>query len=108
MSAPPRDGPLNANDPVQVRRAREALDRAGYGGRRLLDLRGEPEWPVYRRRRQALPLFLHRTRGGSPLDTLVRLFLLHQAVALEEAARAVAPQRPEDWQALGLLRLDSG
>jgi SAM-dependent methyltransferase len=108
MSAPPRDGPLNANDPVQVRRAREALDRAGYGERRILDLLGEPEWPVYRRRRQALPLFLHRTRGGSPLDTLVRLFLLHQAVSLEEAARAVAPQRPEDWQALGLLRLDSG
>jgi SAM-dependent methyltransferase len=108
MSSAPPARPLNPSDPAAVRRAREALDRAGYAERRILDLLGEPEWPTPRRRRQALPLFLHRTRGGTPLDTFVRLFLLHQAVGPEEVARAVEPQRPEDWQALGLLRPDGG
>src|SRR5262249_2865430 len=56
--------------------------------------------------RQDLPLYLHRTRHGAPLNTLVRLFVLHEPVELSEAGRALAPLRPEDGADLGLFHLD--
>jgi hypothetical protein len=53
-----------------------------------------------------LPLLLHRTGGGSPLDTLVRLFFLQQPVETPAAQQALAPMQLEEWADLGLLKVE--
>ena len=49
---------------------------------------------------------LRRTSGGTPLDTLIRLFILGVDVDLAAAAAATAPMTTEEWAALGLLAID--
>src|SRR5439155_811659 len=87
-------------------RIREVLDRAGYTEPRVLQLLGLTALPPVRQRVEALPLYLRRTAGGTALDVLTRLFLLQQPVPLDAARGAVTPMRPEEWGAVGLLRLD--
>jgi methylase of polypeptide subunit release factors len=84
---------------------REVLDRAGYADSTIQSLLGTGTWPAHRQRQRELPLYLWRTRGGSPLETLVRLFVLRQPVPLDAARRAVEPMRIEDWAEAGLIRL---
>src|SRR5947209_20125344 len=100
------DGPLTATAPETALRVREVLDRAGYGESRILQLLGLTSWPPFRQRVEALPLYLWRTRGGTALDVLVRLFLLQQPVAIDAAHRALEPMRPDEWAAVDLLRVD--
>lgn len=54
------------------------------------------------------PQYLRRTAGGTPLETLIRLFLLHVPVDQETAGRALSPMRLEAWAELGLLSLEGG
>jgi SAM-dependent methyltransferase len=108
MSALPEACPLSLATPHTVRRIREVLDQAGYTERGVLAALDAPEWPPSMRGRRARHLYLHRTRGGTPLETLVRLFSLGQPVALEAARRALKPLRPEDWAEVGLLRMAGG
>jgi SAM-dependent methyltransferase len=54
-------------------------------------------------RGRQLPALLRRVRGGSPLETLIRLFVLGQPAEAGAFARAVAPGTAEDWIALGLV-----
>jgi methylase of polypeptide subunit release factors len=105
MSALPEACPLCLVTPDKVRRIREALDQAGYIERDVLAVLDTPEWPPFTRRRGARHLYLRRTRGGTPLETLVRLFWLGEPVALETARRALQPLLPEDWAEVGLLRI---
>src|SRR5437763_93596 len=79
---------------------------AGYTEPRVLQLLGLTALPPFRQRVEALPLYLWRTAGGTALDVLARLFLLQQPVPLDATRRALAPMRPEEWAAVGLLRLD--
>jgi SAM-dependent methyltransferase len=85
-----------------IHRIREVLDRAGYTESLIHPLLDVAEIPVFRHRRQALPLHLWRTRGGSPLEILVRLFLLSQPVSVSDTRRAVAPMSLEDCVEVGL------
>jgi hypothetical protein len=105
MSALPEARPLSLVTRDKLRRIREVLDQAGYIERGVLAVLDTAEWPPSIRRRRARHLFLHRTRGGTPLETLVRLFLLEEPVALETARRALQPLCPEDWVEVGLLRV---
>src|SRR5262249_28349140 len=91
---------LTARD--KIWRVREVLDRAGYTEPRILQLLGVAELRTSGQRRQALPLYLWRTRTGTPLETLVRLFLLQQSVPLAIARRAIEPMRLEEWLEVGL------
>jgi hypothetical protein len=95
--------PVSLADPDKVSRIRELLDYAGYTEPRILQLLGVEELPTFRQRRQGLPLYLWRTREGTTLDTLVRLFLLRQPATLVAARRAVEPMHLEDWVEVGLL-----
>jgi hypothetical protein len=97
------DGPLSAADGAAVARVRAALDRAGYSEPAVLRRLGAGALPTARRRAEALPLLRWRTRGGSPLDILVRLFLLGDVVPAEALAAAIAPAFPDDWARVGLL-----
>jgi SAM-dependent methyltransferase len=91
---------LTASDTIH--RIREVLERAGYTESNIHQFLDVAEIPPFRHRRQALPLHLWRTRAGSPLEILVRLFLLHQSVSVGDARRAVAPMSLEDYVEAGL------
>jgi hypothetical protein len=61
--------------------------------------------PEFRQRIEALPQHLWAIRAGTPLDVLVRLFLLREPVPADAACRAVAPTSLGDWAKAGLLHV---
>ncbi len=95
--------PLIVTD--KVCKIRDVLDRANYAEPRILQLLDVAGLPTFRQRRLALPQFLWRTRGGTSLETLVRLFLLRQPVPLDTVRRALEPMSLHDWSKAGLLAL---
>lgn len=82
-----------------VEAVRGALLDAGYTVEGVTDLLGEVASAALRRG-ETVPA-LRRTRGGTPVDTLIRLFLLQQRVP-EAAAAAALPLAPAGT--LGLVR----
>jgi methylase of polypeptide subunit release factors len=66
---------------------REALRAADFTADGLLELLGASAYAALARS-ETVPA-LRATRGGSPLETLVRLFLLQQSVPRERAAEAL-------------------
>jgi methylase of polypeptide subunit release factors len=84
------------------------LEQAGYTEARVLERLDAAEVPPLALRLQYLPLHARRLQGETPLHTLLWLFLFHQSVDIETAARAVQPTSLEDWVQLGLLRLADG
>lgn len=85
-------------------RLREVLDAAAYGEPAVLaalGLESLPEAGIGRRE-----VLLERTRGGSPLETLVRLLLLGEPVGAGAFAEAVRPTTVADWAEGGLVRVD--
>ncbi|QPP07304.1 methyltransferase [Streptomyces bathyalis] len=74
-------------DPVRTGRLREALRAANFTADGLLDLLGGPAYAALARS-ETVPA-LRATRGTSPLETLVRLFLLQQSVPRERARDAL-------------------
>lgn len=94
---------LGFEDGDHVARARQIFARANYteegvgealGGTDLLDAGPLSEPPA-----------LRRTRGGTALHTLIRLFFLGAAVPLEAARHAVDPMPIENWARAGLVSL---
>ncbi|MGW2562636.1 DUF7059 domain-containing protein [Streptomyces sp. NPDC001514] len=73
--------------PDQSARLREALLVAEFTADGLLDLLGAPAYAALARS-ETVPA-LRATRGDSPLETLVRLFLLQQTVSYEHARAAL-------------------
>ncbi|MGW0694657.1 DUF7059 domain-containing protein [Streptomyces sp. NPDC002738] len=73
--------------PDRSPRLREALLAAAFTADGLLDLLGAPAYAALARS-ETVPA-LRATRGGSPLDTLVRLFLLQRPVPYERARAAL-------------------
>ncbi len=85
---------------------RDALERAGYRDARILELLGVQDFPALRGK--DLPLLLHRTRGGSPLETLVRLFLVEVPVPLKLLEDAIHPFPLEVLSASGIIEIRGG
>jgi len=104
--------PHHARGPFQLARGEDltplarVLERHGYVGAtlaRLADLevlggRSEVDLDV--------AAILRRTAAPSPLNTLVRLFLLARSVSEEAARQALAPVDPDRLLAIGLLTRD--
>lgn len=88
-------------DPTRLAKLREALLAASYTADGCLDLLGPTGYAALARS-EAVPA-LRATRGGTPLETLVRLFLLQQPVPY---AAAAATLPVEDCLADGWLRPD--
>ncbi|MFD7613008.1 methyltransferase [Streptomyces sp. NPDC059828] len=74
--------------PAQSARLRDALLAADFTADGLLDLLGAPAYAALARS-ETVPA-MRATRGDSPLETLVRLFLLQRTVS-RDRARAVLP-----------------
>ena len=81
-------------------RVREALDGAGWSAAALDDLLGATA-RTHLDRDELAPL-LRRTRDGSPLETLARLFVPASPVELDEDAERAGV--PETWLRPGRLR----
>jgi hypothetical protein len=86
---------------AQYARIREVLARAGYTDEGVVKVLGVDSLSRLRDRR--LPALLRRTGGGTSLDTLVRMFILDQAVDAEAAARAFAPMTVDQWSTANLV-----
>jgi len=87
--------------PADYRRIREALAAAGYDDRGVSELLGTNLSSVAGKK---LPPLLRRTAGATPLETLVRLFILGVPVGAGEARAALG--EPEWWAAGGLVSVD--
>jgi hypothetical protein len=99
------DNPLSLDDPAEVRRLRDALDRAGFEPKRIGELLAvnPQELASFQVKGKNPAILAYRTEGGSPLAAFVRLFLLGLSVDHETARRAFSPSTPEHWLAAGLL-----
>ncbi|MDG9702757.1 methyltransferase [Streptomyces sp. DH37] len=84
-------------------RLRDAFLSAGFTPDGLLELLGAPAYAALSRN-ETVPA-LRATRGGGPLETLVRLFLLQRPVP-RDRARAALPA--DEALAEGWLRRDTG
>jgi len=94
---------LTITDPEDFRRFREVFDRADYTDEGLIGTLGPIQLPTHPG--ADLPHFLHLTRQGRPLDTLIRLFLIGAPVGVEAARGALDPVPIEEWVEAGLLEV---
>jgi hypothetical protein len=83
------------------RRVRQVLDRAGYTGTEVARAFGVDGL-------RALdgvsgPVLVHRVRGDTPLERLIRLLLLGVEVEVDPLRAALHPTPLEAWEALGLI-----
>ncbi|MCE9532766.1 MAG: class I SAM-dependent methyltransferase [Planctomycetes bacterium] len=104
--------PLALDVPHEVKRLREALNKAGYDTPHIAALLrfdvGDARLPAYRAGSKELAFAMHYAKGDAPLNTLVQLFLLGATVNLEAARVAFAPSTPEALLSMGLLEERDG
>ncbi|HZQ86586.1 MAG TPA: methyltransferase [Acidimicrobiales bacterium] len=89
------------DDPDDFARVRDVLKTADYTDSGVVGIVGTGGAPFGPRR---VPPLLRRTSGGSPLETLIRLFIVGVEVPLAAANAALAPMSAARWTELGLLR----
>src|SRR5690348_16233673 len=88
-------------DPDDCSRARQVFDRAGYSEEGFRAALGAA--CILTPTATQLPLWLCRTRGATPLHTLIRLFSFGVPVDTDAARRALDPMPLETWAGAGLL-----
>jgi len=93
----------NADDILTLR---HVLQSSGFSSAGVLDRLGVKDFPSIRS--GDLPLLLHRTNNGTPLDLFVRLFLIEVPVEAGALARAIEPMSLETWVDAGLVEVDAG
>lgn len=96
----------DSSDAERCARVRAALRTAGYSDEGITRTLGVDHLSQLRERR--LPALLRRTRGGSPVETLARAFVLGQEVEEAAMAGAAGPAGLEDWEKLGLIARSAG
>jgi SAM-dependent methyltransferase len=93
--------PLRADDTGTIEDLRAALDRGGYTAAVLTELLGGGK--PFARDLAEIPYHRRLLPEGTPLKTIVELFLFGLPVAEDEAAAALEPLTPERLEALGLV-----
>jgi SAM-dependent methyltransferase len=78
-----------------------------FHGSATLDALGTPLLGEQFHLRKDLPLYLRRVSAPTPLNTLVKLFVLDQTVSADEAAAAFAPLDVSAVAATGLVVLET-
>lgn len=97
------DGPLTVANPALIAELREVLNRHGFTGTGAADALGTPLPFGKAHLRDDLPLYLSRVDAPTPINTLVKLFVLDRGVDESRARQAFAPLELEDVIELGLL-----
>jgi predicted RNA methylase len=95
--------PLPAISVADCRRIREVLASANYTEQGVCGALGIEHFGKLRETKLAATLW--RMRGGSTLETLVRLFVLGQSADSAAVERALKPMSLEEWKRLGLIEL---
>ncbi|HEX2047948.1 MAG TPA: methyltransferase [Acidimicrobiales bacterium] len=93
------------DDADDYRRVWDTLAAAGYDDKGVSETLGGTMASLADKK---LPVLLRRTSGGTPLETLIRLFILGVRVPLEPAGAALAPMGPEWWAERGLVTVAGG
>lgn len=88
-------------DPDDYARFRDLLENAPFKGNAIVERLGTDD--LSRVRTAMRPLFLARTSACTPLDVLIRLFLLRVPVDVPTLAGAIRPMSVERWMAAGLI-----
>ncbi len=87
----------------EYQQIRDVLASADYTDRGVTQVLGVDS--LNRLGERKFPVLMRRTAGGTPLETLIRLFILGQMVDEAAATRAFAPMPLEDWAKIGLVAL---
>lgn len=106
MQADRDDRTLGFRDPEAFVRLRGVLTAAGFTERGVASALGVDKLRSVSG--QDVPILLRRTGGGTPLDTLVRLFLIGVPVDAPSCRKAIDPMTLEDWVAAGLAAVEDG
>jgi SAM-dependent methyltransferase len=96
---------LSLENPERIAQVRDVFDRARYRRPPIQALLGGEAVGSELGPRD-VPRMLRACGGDSPLEVLVRLFLIGVPVAASDFGRAVAPLTLDDWRALGLVETD--
>jgi len=96
---------LSAANQGDYRRIRDVLAQANYTEQGVCGVLGIEN--LSRLREKKLPALLRRTGGGTPLETLARLFVLGQPAEGNAAQRAIAPMTLDEWREIGLIELQN-
>ena len=97
------DGPLDLSNLAIVRQLRSVLERHGFTGTAVVDALGSALPFNKSHLRDDLPLYLRRLAAPTPINTLVKLFVLDRSVDAGRAAAAFAPIDIDDLRDLGLI-----
>ena len=96
-------GPLSFSDPGAVSVLRSLLVRHGFTGTAVGDALGAALPFGKSHLRDDLPLYLRRVAAPTPINTLIKLFVLDRSVDEARAAAAFAPLELDDLKAMGLI-----
>ncbi|HEX6162769.1 MAG TPA: class I SAM-dependent methyltransferase [Vicinamibacterales bacterium] len=97
------DGPLDLSNLAVVRQLRSVLDRHGFTTGAVVEALGSALPFGRAHQRDDLPLYLRRVAAPTPINTLVKLFVLDRSVDAGRAAQAFAPIDLDDLRDLGLI-----
>ena len=94
------------HDPQRLAALRKVLATAGFDPQGILQAIGATDSVAIRE--SDLLLLMQRTAAGTPLDTLIRLFLIDVPVNAARLAEAIAPMVPAEWEEMGLIAVRDG
>jgi SAM-dependent methyltransferase len=104
---PDHNTPLfHFHDPENIHRIRDVFEAAGYTDAGILDALGAKDLSAIRG--DDVPLLLQHTNQGTPLETLIRLFLIKIPCEPEAVRQALRPTPIETWIEGGLLQAEKG
>lgn len=97
------DGPLDLSNLAVVRQLHSVLDRHGFTGPSVIDALGTALPFAKAHLRDDMPLYLRRVAAPTPINTLIKLFVLDRSVDEARAAAAFAPLDLDELRDLGLI-----
>lgn len=98
------NAPLIWNSLDDFKRMREVFDKVGYSEEGIGSALGTTEHGSIGAQERAA--WVRKTRGGSKLETLIRLFLLDMPVVREQVRNALSPLPVEQWAEIGLITIE--
>lgn len=97
------DGPLHLDKLSTISALRAVLERHGFIGNAVVTALGSALPLGKSHMRDDMPLYLRRVAAPTPINTLVKLFVLDRSVDESRAAAALAPLDLDDLVELGLI-----
>lgn len=99
--SPGFDGPLSTTDHKSIAALRTVLEKHGFTGGAVVEALGTALGKSHQR--DDLPLYLRRLEAPTPINTLVKLFVLDRSVDESRAAAALAPLDLDALREIGLV-----